>query len=177
MAYQAPIIPTLDYTYMYEPLPPTGNYGNPIVNPGTAWDYFSREENNFTVFKEIILKSGMVNILNDIQADVTIFAPQDNTLLKKRSIGSIINMNRAEATNILSYSILPRKIHGKELASSKCMRLETRNRQEKVNSGVDENGDIWLDHRVKVIRPDIITNNSIIHITDILSIPNTLLLG
>ena len=57
------------------------------------------------------------------------------------------------------------------------MRLETRNRQEKVNSGVDENGDIWLDHRVKVIRPDIITNNSIIHITDILSIPNTLLLG
>jgi len=175
MAYQSPIIPSLDLTYQYQPLPATGNTESQTLNKGTAWDFFSRDENGFSAFRELIIKAGMMHIFNGLQADMTIFAPKDETLLVKRSVGSIINTTRSEAASIVSYSILPRKITSRDLSSSRCLRLETRNRQEKLNSGVHDNGEIWLDQRVQILKPDLITNNSLIHVTDVLCIPPTLL--
>ena len=174
MAYLSPFVAALDLRYQYSSIPPTGNQGLQ-VNPGTLWDYLSRKENNVSVFRDIVLKSGLAQIYNDTQADVTVFVPLDDLLLQKRSLGSIQNMTKSEAVSIVMYSTLNRQIDSSLLKSSKCLRLDTRLRRERMNSSVTDDGTIVLDERVRVVRPDLITNNSKVHLTDDICVPQEFL--
>ena len=112
----------------------------------------------------------MDQIFNDIQADVTVFVPDDKLLLKKFPKNVFLNMEKHQARQIISYNCLYRLINYKELISSRAMKLDTRIRGQPIYTNYCDKV-LILNNTSRVIRPDLIVANALIHITDAFVIP------
>jgi len=112
----------------------------------------------------------MDQIFNDLQADVTVFVPDDIQLLQKFPDNVFLNMGKHQARQIISYNSLPRIIKFKELISSTAMKLDTRIRGQPIYTNYC-NKVLNLNNTCKVIRPDLIVANALIHMTDSFLIP------
>ncbi len=164
MAYLSPITPGLDLTYTYSPIMPQGNTGVIHANPGTLWDYLN-QETDFSIFRHIVATARMEGLLNDPSADFTLFLPSDAALLEKYAMDVFRNIDQSSAEKIVNYSLLLRKVPYKNIESSSCLKLNTRIRGQDLYAKTDNNGTI-LNGKIKVIRPDYIVNNAIVHITN-----------
>ncbi len=169
MAYLSPITPGLDLTYTYSPIMPQGNTGVLQVNPGTLWDYLN-QETDFSIFRHIVATARMEGILNDPSASFTLFLPSDKSLLEKYAMDVFRNIDQSTAEHIVKYSSLPREVPFKNISSSSCLRLNTKIRGQDLYSKTTEEGTV-LNGKAKIIRPDYIVNNAILHITDDLCKP------
>ncbi len=169
MAYFAPPIPALDLTYTYERIAPPGNSGGVPINPGSLLDYL-HQTSNHKVFLHLVRTAQMDQIFNDLQADVTVFVPDDIQLLQKFPDNVFLNMGKHQARQIISYNSLPRIIKFKELISSTAMKLDTRIRGQPIYTNYC-NKVLNLNNTCKVIRPDLIVANALIHMTDSFLIP------
>jgi hypothetical protein len=169
MAYFAPVIPGLNLTYTYDRIAPPGNSGGVPINPGSLLDYLHQADNH-KVFLHLVRTAQMDQIFNDIQADVTVFVPDDKLLLKKFPENVFLNMEKHQARQTISYNCLPRLINYKELISSRAMKLDTRIRGQPIYTNYCDKV-LILNNTSRVIRPDLIVANALIHITDAFVIP------
>ena len=129
---------------------------------------------NFSLFKKIVDKSGYSNILNNPQTKITLFIPKDDSLKVYNNIEEYIdNMNILLARKIVQFSMLNNKIYAETLASQSMIYLITALPAEKLAISYSCNK-IMINHNVTIIEPNIDLCNGLIHITDRLLIPNNL---
>lgn len=139
MAYLAPVIPGLDLKYLYDEVTPLQN-NNPLTpSSGTLWDYIVQNSEKLNLYKFLVVKAQMENILNDIQLEKTYLLCEDQDLLKSFTKDSILNSDKNTAIKILQYNSFNRKINSNEIMSSNKLKLTTNLRGHVINSNVDKN--------------------------------------
>ena len=65
MAYFAPIIPSLDLTYLHDNISPLQNNSTLVPSPGTLWDYIVQNSDNLSFYKFLVVTAQMENLFND----------------------------------------------------------------------------------------------------------------
>jgi len=119
---------------------------------------------DFTYFKKLTKKSGLENILADLQADITLFIPDDN-LLSLEDKKYILNADRITAMNIIKNCMLNKRITSDILKENKASYFITRNPKNKLLVSYF-NQDLLINDQIKIIFSDIECINGLIHITD-----------
>ena len=169
MAYLSPVIPGLDLSYTYSPLRPLGNLGVTEPNPGTLWDFLN-EHADFKIFRHIVETARMEGLFNDPSSTFTVFLPLDRELLQSYSMNVFKNIDQSTAMGIVNFSTLLQKVSIADIQNSSCLKMNTRLRGQDLylkttREGTSINGD------VKILRPDVMVNNAIVHITSDLCKP------
>lgn len=167
-----PFLPGLDFSYKYNPIPLPGNVGLTKPCPGSLWA-FLLQDNDFSIFRHLVVTAEMVNIFNDLQANFTVLVPSDSELLKKYQKEVFLNMGKSTSIETIKYNTLNRKITYKDLTSSDCMKINTLLRGHVLYSKVDR-GHVVFNDVSYIIRPDVIVNNCLLHITNDICIPEYL---
>ena len=112
--------------------------------------------------------------LTIIKLKITVFVPDDGLLLEKFPRNVFINMEKHQARRMIEYNTLPRLINMKELLSSGSMKLNTRIRGQVIYTqvkGSHENPTLFLNMTSRVVRPNLIVGNALIHVTDSFVVP------
>lgn len=141
--------------------------------------------NKYDKFKEIVIISGMANILNDPQANMTLFIPLDihvsfNTL--KSCVDNnvtrkdIIDLDFYTARTIVNSLIIPSKVTTTMLMQSAVIEYYTRYNNSLTFTTLECSSNIKLfnikskppfniniNNMSKIIRPDMVASNGIAH--------------
>ena len=121
---------------------------------------------DFSIFKCIVEKALLCDILGSYQANMTIFIPHNNAF----SDFELNNIDISLARHIVKALSLDRKIPSELLEDSAASYFVTKDSTNKLLVRNDE-GIIFINDYAKVIHKDIITTNGIIHVVDKLIIP------
>lgn len=117
---------------------------------------------NTTKFAELIKKANMVGYLDDIQANCTMFVP-DDSFLKFLPMEYFQQMDIGMARQIIKISTIPRKICGDLLRSSPVYYLQTRlNGYPLYITNISKK--CQINKCVQVVHFDIKATNGLIHI-------------
>jgi uncharacterized surface protein with fasciclin (FAS1) repeats len=125
---------------------------------------------NFSKFKYILKLAKLDNILNDPQANFTLFVPTDKAL-NNISDGVFTNMDSSVARHIIKSSMLERKITSDILENSPACNFITKDPPNKLFI-TNMNGKTYINNCIQIIEKDIDANNGIIHTIDGLIWPN-----
>ena len=165
-----------------------GYVEKPSTTKGSLMGLIDKNK-DFSIFYYMIQLAQLEGILNDIQANFTIFIPSDTYIEKKYPENIFINMDKYTAREIVLYHILNGKITYETLLSSKGMYLDTRIDPEVHATILLENyhGVLTLNNNARIItqqlsisqpgkeensdKNNIVLNNGIIHIIDDILIP------
>ena len=175
MAYLSPIIPGLNLTYQWSKPTQLQNYGGIVARDGTFLDFLQRSE-DYSIFRHLVSIAEMEDLFNDLQANFTVLLPIDAELEKNFPKDTFLNLGKHDASKLVNYNTLPRHINFKELTSSAAMKINTRIRGQ-IQYSFSKKNAVWLtngfngDRRNHIVRPDLITNNCIVHLTNSISIP------
>jgi len=122
---------------------------------------------DFSKFKYIVKLGKLEGILNNPQADFTLFIPSDRAL---RSLGSLgddvfVNMNDATARHIVKSSMLDRKIPKELIQDSPASYFITKDPPNRLFVRI-LSGRTYIGNEINVIHFDIQAANGIIHVVD-----------
>ena len=169
MVSLSPNSESYDYSHMYNmgdnrgPKPVLNINSNSIL--GFLTNY------NFYKFAYVVRLARLENLFNDPQADVTLFVPSEfeNNITENM----LKNMDESTAKSIVLFSTLNRKINYDLLSQSPSKYVFTQNTSNKLYLETF-NGSTYLNNRQsKIIRPDIMLDNGIIHIISNFIIPDS----
>ena len=125
---------------------------------------------DFTIFSKIVQKAQYSSKLSQEQADFTLFIPSDAELKKKYSKAFIDNIDDGTARQILSFSMMNRKIDQYLLQSSPVSIFPTIDRSNSMNINT-VSGITKLPNCTTVIHWNHPADNGIIHVVDNILIP------
>lgn len=173
MAYFAPIIPSLDLTYLHDNISPLQNNSTLVPSPGTLWDYIVQNSDNLSFYKFLVVTAQMENLFNDIQLEKTYLLCTDQDLLKVFSTTDILKSDKNTAMKIIQYNSFNRKINMKEIKSSAILKLNTNLRGHLIESNTHDRVVLKGEKNdFSVIKKaDIITNNALVFFCTSLLIP------
>lgn len=125
---------------------------------------------NFSRFKTIIEKAGMLAQLSEKQSDCTVFIPEDRNLTDI-PVEFFTQMDDGLARQILNASIIDRRIGSELLKSSPCSYYYTRNPDMRMYV-TNIRGNTMINNERKILEFDRCFDNGVIHLIDGLIIPN-----
>jgi len=122
---------------------------------------------DFSKFRYMVKIARLGGILNDIQADFTIFIPSDKALESAEGLGEevFINMDDSTARHIVLSSMLNRRITSELLADSPASYFITRDPPNRLFVS-NISGKTCINTDINIIHTDIIASNGIIHVID-----------
>jgi len=126
------------------------------------------KESKFSKFNYILQLAKLQSLYDDIQSDVTLFVPHDDTI--NISEGELTNMDIGTARHIIKSSTLNRRITSNILEDSPASYLLTQNQPNRLFV-TNINEVTYIDNSITVIQKDIQATNGIIHIIDKLIYP------
>lgn len=170
MVSYGPDTQSLNLTHMYSFVDYRSNkIPNMLLTKGSIYDYIHSEP-EFSKFKTIIERAGMINQLNSPQANFTIMIPSD-VYLNHIPCDYFEYMDDGLARQILACSTINRRIDRELITSSPVSYYVTRNPQMRMfvtNIG----GVCNINNCADIVKYNIICNNGIIHIVNNLIAPN-----
>lgn len=172
MVSNAPNTQSYNFTHMFSmtdlrgPLPVVKSCPNTILS-------FIENNSDFSIFLHLINLSNYKEILNEKQANFTLFLPSDKELLKKFNKNIFINIDPTTAWYIVRSSILRDRIPSEILEDSPSSFYYTDIRSNRLYI-TNINNQTYINNCIKIIRKDILLNNGIIHIIDSLIDPEIL---
>ncbi len=171
MVSLGPDTQSYNYTHMYSFVDYRGTNSQSTRNivKDTILDFIYNNP-NFSRFKMIIERSGMLEQLNNSQANMTLFVPSDD-YLRDISDPYFYGMDIGLARQILNSSSLNRKIGGELVKSSPVSYFTTRDSRMRMYV-TNISGITQINNCVRVVKYDILLNNGIIHLVDGLIIPS-----
>jgi len=125
---------------------------------------------DFSKFAYIIKLARLDNVLNDIQANFTIFVPS-NRMINDISEGVFTNLDISSARQIVLTSIIKYRIPSSLLSDSPASYFITMNPVEKLFI-TNMNNIIYINNCISVVHTDIEATNGLIHIVDKLIWPH-----
>ena len=169
----APGVQPYNFTHMwsFEDLNYSGKGPKPqfCLEKNSVFGYIYNNR-NFSRFRGIVEKAGLLAQLSELQADCTLFVPEDRNL---QGIPDkfFIDLDDGLARQIVNASILNRRIGSELIKSSPCAYYYTRNPDMKMyvtNIG----GKTTINEDLRITEFDRCFSNGVIHIIDGLIIPN-----
>jgi uncharacterized surface protein with fasciclin (FAS1) repeats len=150
-------------SYMYDkvdlrgPLPQKKDFPNSL-----AWVISMTP--NFSKFRYILRLSKLDQVFCDQQSSYTVFVPTDESLSHIHE-NIFLNMDLLTARSIVQASTLKNRITSDILSDSPCSHFMTLNPYTRLFI-TNVNGQTSIDNDINVVKPDIMVNNGIIHVTD-----------
>jgi uncharacterized surface protein with fasciclin (FAS1) repeats len=159
-----PTTMSLDYSHMYNMV----DLRKCIQSPkkycsGSLMDIINSHP-DFTKFSYIIKTARLDGLLDDIEANVTIFVPS-NREINCIDEGVFTNLDISTARQIVMTNMLKYRIPSELLTDSPSSYFTTFNPVEKLFI-TNINNVIYLNNCTKVIFPDIEASNGLIHVVD-----------
>jgi uncharacterized surface protein with fasciclin (FAS1) repeats len=149
-----------------------GVYAQDDVTIAGAIEASADDESEFTILFQLLDETGLLETLDDAEAEFTIFAPTDEAfegLLEELEIDINELLEDADAvTNILLYHVVEGSFLSEDLDDD--MELQTLNGASIVVT-VNSSGDILLDEFAEVVEPDLEQSNGVIHTIDGVLLP------
>ena len=132
--------------------------------------YYIHSNPNFSKFRKIVDRAKMMQILNDEQANLSIFIPPNDYIdyLKDEDLDKI---DIGTAKQIVNTCIIPKILAQDLITSSPVCYLYTRNPQMRMYVS-NINGICRINDTANVLKFDNWCENGIIHIIDNLLVPN-----
>jgi uncharacterized surface protein with fasciclin (FAS1) repeats len=125
---------------------------------------------DFSIFNEILIKSGMVEKLSDIQANCTLFVTSNQSIITRYEPNIIESMDQGSARDIILGSLLDNRIDENLLKSSPYRFFVTRNTAHKILL-TTKNGKTIINDSINFLKFDLKLVNGIVHIIDDLILP------
>lgn len=125
---------------------------------------------DFSIFASIVKKSRFAGKLSDKQSDYTIFVPSDEELKKKYNENVLNNIDDGLAKQIISFSMMNRKIDKQLLQSSQIAIFPTIDRTNSMHLHTI-NEITYLPNNTTIIHFNQPADNGIIHVIDNILIP------
>ncbi|NPV61456.1 MAG: fasciclin domain-containing protein [Methanotrichaceae archaeon] len=121
---------------------------------------------NFVTLVEAVEAAGLADTLSGV-GPFTVFAPTDEAFAKipKEQLDALIG-NRAALISVLTYHVVPGEVVSSDLANG--MKLQTVEGQDLTVNITD--GSVMIDG-AKVIQPDVMASNGVIHAIDTVLMP------
>ncbi|XP_075238138.1 midline fasciclin [Lycorma delicatula] len=129
------------------------------------------DQPQFSEFKKLLENNDLLEMLSK-EGPLTVFAPT-NDAIKKLDAGLRAKYNRGEACikTVLKHHILP---HSLCTAAVNATRISTVNvGGDWIHIHTDDDGRLVLDDKARVILPDMVATNGILHATDKILSPKT----
>lgn len=139
------------------------------INKGSIYDFINSNP-KFSKFRKIVDIANRMGFLNEEQAVCTVFIPS-NDYLEHIPENYFDTMDRGLAQDILSASIIPKKLASDLLTSSPVCYLYTKNPKMRMYV-TNINNRTTLNNCAVVVQYDIWCNNGIIHLVDNLIEPS-----
>lgn len=119
---------------------------------------------DFTKFYYMVKLAKLEGVLNNKQANFTLFVPSDKAIAKLGE-SMFINMDSATARHIVKSSTLDKRITSELLQDSKASYFVTKDPVNKlfISNNYDN---IYINNDIQVIQKDILLSNGIIHVID-----------
>lgn len=167
----APNTQSYNFTHMYdfEDLRTTKK-PIPCVTQGSMYDFLYKNKSKFSKFLTILERSGMIGQLNNIEANFTLFVPDDR-YLSHIPDEFFTYMDNGLAKQIFHSSSIIRKLDKKLLTSSPVAYYITQNPQMRMYV-TNISGKTVLNNCATVRHFDIELNNGYIHVIDNVLAPN-----
>ena len=121
------------------------------------------------IFKFILHQSGLIDLLDDPLANLTVFVPVDSAIERKWDEQVINNLDRYTARNIVLYSCFDGYLDMRALRSDLEQYINTRIPGQRLH--VINYNETVLDRKATVIRGDVRFGNGIVHVVDDILVP------
>ncbi|HVP23854.1 MAG TPA: fasciclin domain-containing protein [Conexivisphaerales archaeon] len=123
---------------------------------------------SFKTLVAAVQAAGLVDTLSS-KGPFTVFAPNDDAFAKlpKGTVESLLN-DKAKLTSVLTYHVVAGKVMSSDVRTGPVKTVQGQNAQMKV-SGIFSKT-VMIDN-AKVIKPDIVTDNGLIHVIDSVILP------
>ena len=165
MTANGPYTQSFNYTHMFDFIDPNANCFKYARYRKNSLYGKLVETNTFSIFKRIVQQADMNNILDNEQANFTLFVPSDEYILKKYGINVFINLDKGTAVSIVKSSMLDKRITSELLQYSPMSYFFTKYPPNKLYIS-NVNFDMTINCSVKTLEKDIICDNGIIHVVD-----------
>ena len=120
---------------------------------------------DFSIFCTIVKISDLDVILDNIQANFTLFVPSDSELKYKLRPNMIENMDVGTARDIVKSSMLVDRIPSELLVDSPAAYFNTDSPQNRMFI-TNINGNMRINNTLNVILFDIVAKNGMVHVVD-----------
>ena len=119
---------------------------------------------DFTKFKYMVKLARLETILNDAQANFTLFVPSDNAIA---GLGDAVFMNMDDSTarHIIKSSMLDRRIPSELLEDSPASYYTTKDPPNRLFI-TNISGKMYINTDINVVHTDIMAINGLIHVVD-----------
>ena len=160
-----------NFTHMFDIQDRRGKYPIKTACPNSILDIIQKHS-DFSKFLYMVKLARLEHILNNIQADFTVFIPSDYFLKTKVNDNIFVNMDPNTAFHIVKSSMLNNRIPSEILDDSPAAFYYTADENNRIFIS-NISGQTYLNNDIKIIKKDILAVNGIIHITDGLFHPHT----
>jgi uncharacterized surface protein with fasciclin (FAS1) repeats len=123
---------------------------------------------SFKTLVAAVKAAGLVDTLSS-KGPFTVFAPNDDAFarLPKGTVEGLLD-DKAKLTAVLTYHVVSGKVMSRDVKTGPVKTVQGQNAQIKV-SGIFSKT-VMIDN-AKVIKPDIVTDNGVIHVIDSVILP------
>ena len=166
-----PYTQAYDMRQMYDFVDWRGTKTPELCTPSNTLIDIIRSNPDFSIFASIVRKARYEGKLGENQSDFTLFVPSDEHLLKRYNKDWLDSMDVGLARQILSFSMMNRKLDKDLLQSSPVSTLPTIDRSNSMLVHTVSNI-TQLPNCTTVIDWDHLSDNGIIHVVDNLLIPS-----
>lgn len=169
MTYCGPYSQSYNFTHMFDVKDVRGPYPKSVACKGSLLDIIEHHP-DFTIFNFMVERAQLKQILNEKQANFTLFIPSDKALELKDNEDVFTNMDILTAKTIVKASSLNNRIPSEILEDSPNAWYYTMSEQNRLCI-TNVSGNTYINGDMKIIYKDIIATNGIIHVVDNLIIP------
>ena len=165
-----------DLSYKHTPNPIRQNITHLNTNPESILGLL-QDNNDFSIFYNLVIKSELYGRFNDIQANMTLFVPSNEYLLINYSPQFFENIDLYTAREIVLFHTLNKKVSYEMLSSSQAMYLNTMIDESMYSRLLCEwclKTGVRLHQNTYLKIPNIYRKNGLIHVVDNIMIPSTL---
>ena len=161
MTSSGPYVQATDMRHMYEFSENTPTNIKYCINRTTISGIINN--GSYNKFAKIVMRANMQDLLNDEQANFTLFAPKDK-LIKHIPSDFIDNMDIGLARQVVLNSLLNRKINSDILSYSPASHYKNMNKNSNYITNLCNT--LTINGEVNIVDMDINASNGIIHNVD-----------
>ena len=130
----------------------------------------------YSTLVSLVKKAGLVKVLSG-KGPYTVLAPTNATFAKvPKSTLDALAKDKAALRQVLTYHVISGKVTSKQVVKLNGKEVRTVEGSP-VSINVKPGGSVWFTKSAKVIRPDIMTSNGVIHGISRVLLPPTLKIG
>ena len=134
-------------------------------------------DENFSILVDALTRTGLVSVVSDVTAELTVFAPTNDAFVALLSELDMTSLDEVEAAltteglkNVLLYHVLGAEVKSSSVSTGYVATAT----EDKLSFYVNTSDGVMLNDKAKVTTPDVDASNGVIHVIDKVILPLTI---